>query len=234
MLPNCGTPAPDFLCPHAKPRLLSPLTRLLAPAHPPPAPSFTPPRPAPMHPPPCTHPHAPGPCTRPPQNTQELDAPLVSHLSRLGLLPAALVLPWISTAFAGALPVQEVRGVGGWLGGGRGSGVPRGGRLGAAGSAGTGVCRVRRQGMYIGGGVGRPMTRPCYLPTSSHLVSTRLPPPLTTSTTAPHLRLRLQVLLLWDRVLGLDSLLPLPLLAAAILCFRCGGVCMQGGQRRCV
>ncbi|KAG2433744.1 hypothetical protein HXX76_008107 [Chlamydomonas incerta] len=66
---------------------------------------------------------------------QELDAPLVSHLSRLGLLPAALVLPWLASAFAGALPVQEV-------------------------------------------------------------------------------------LLLWDRVVGLDSLLPLPLLAAAILCFR--------------
>lgn len=29
-----------------------------------------------------------------------------------------------------------------------------------------------------------------------------------------------EVLLLWDRVLGLDSLLPLPLLAVAIVCFR--------------
>ncbi|EFJ43152.1 hypothetical protein VOLCADRAFT_119175, partial [Volvox carteri f. nagariensis] len=66
---------------------------------------------------------------------QELDSALVNHLSRLGLLPATLVLPWITTAFAGVLPVQEV-------------------------------------------------------------------------------------LLLWDRVIGLDSLLPLPLLAAAVLCFR--------------
>ncbi len=31
---------------------------------------------------------------------------------------------------------------------------------------------------------------------------------------------RPQVMLLWDRVIGLDSLLPLPLLAAAILRFR--------------
>lgn len=29
-----------------------------------------------------------------------------------------------------------------------------------------------------------------------------------------------EVLLLWDRILGLDSLLPLPLLAVAIMCFR--------------
>ena len=35
-----------------------------------------------------------------------------------------------------------------------------------------------------------------------------------------HLRIE-EVLLLWDRVLGLDSLLPLPLLAVAIVCFRC-------------
>ncbi|KXZ53401.1 hypothetical protein GPECTOR_7g1297 [Gonium pectorale] len=66
---------------------------------------------------------------------QELDPPLNAHLSRLGLLPACLALPWICTAFAGALPVQEV-------------------------------------------------------------------------------------LLLWDRVVGLDSLMPLPLLAVAVMCFR--------------
>ncbi len=30
-----------------------------------------------------------------------------------------------------------------------------------------------------------------------------------------------EVLLLWDRVVGLDSLLPVALLAAAVLCFRC-------------
>ena len=30
-----------------------------------------------------------------------------------------------------------------------------------------------------------------------------------------------QVLLLWDRIIGFDSLLPLPLLAAAIFSFRC-------------
>ncbi|GIM00405.1 hypothetical protein Vretimale_5170 [Volvox reticuliferus] len=66
---------------------------------------------------------------------QELDPQLVTHLCRLGLLPATLALPWITTAFSGALPVQEV-------------------------------------------------------------------------------------LLLWDRIIGLDSLLPLPLLAAAVLCFR--------------
>jgi hypothetical protein len=29
-----------------------------------------------------------------------------------------------------------------------------------------------------------------------------------------------EVLLLWDRILGLDSLLPLPIMAVAILCFR--------------
>lgn len=29
-----------------------------------------------------------------------------------------------------------------------------------------------------------------------------------------------EVLLLWDRVVGMDSLLPLPLLAVAVLCFR--------------
>jgi len=29
-----------------------------------------------------------------------------------------------------------------------------------------------------------------------------------------------EVLLLWDRILGFDSLLPLPLLATAIMCFR--------------
>lgn len=29
-----------------------------------------------------------------------------------------------------------------------------------------------------------------------------------------------EVLLLWDRVIGLDSLLPVALLAAAVLCFR--------------
>lgn len=36
---------------------------------------------------------------------------------------------------------------------------------------------------------------------------------------AGHLQIE-EVLLLWDRVLGLDSLLPLPLLAVAIICFR--------------
>ncbi len=36
---------------------------------------------------------------------------------------------------------------------------------------------------------------------------------------AGHLRIE-EVLLLWDRVLGLDSLLPLPLMAVAIICFR--------------
>ncbi|GLI64671.1 hypothetical protein VaNZ11_008023 [Volvox africanus] len=66
---------------------------------------------------------------------QELDPQLVTHLCRLGLLPVTLALPWITNAFSGALPVQEV-------------------------------------------------------------------------------------LLLWDRIIGLDSLLPLPLLAAAVLCFR--------------
>ncbi len=36
---------------------------------------------------------------------------------------------------------------------------------------------------------------------------------------AGHLQIE-ETLLLWDRVLGLDSLLPLPLLAVAIVCFR--------------
>ncbi|GFR49576.1 hypothetical protein Agub_g11625, partial [Astrephomene gubernaculifera] len=66
---------------------------------------------------------------------QALDPLLLRHLQRLGLLPGALVAPWMCSGFAGALPVQEV-------------------------------------------------------------------------------------LLLWDRIIGLDSLLPLPLLAAAVLCFR--------------
>lgn len=29
-----------------------------------------------------------------------------------------------------------------------------------------------------------------------------------------------ELLLLWDRVVGMDSLLPLPLMAVAIICFR--------------
>jgi hypothetical protein len=40
---------------------------------------------------------------------QELDALLVAHLARLGLLPGCLVAPWLASAFAGALPVGEVR-----------------------------------------------------------------------------------------------------------------------------
>jgi hypothetical protein len=66
---------------------------------------------------------------------QSLDPELVHHLEKLGIPPAAISIPWISGAFAGCLPVEEV-------------------------------------------------------------------------------------LLLWDRVIGLDSLLPVALLAVAVMCFR--------------
>ncbi|MEW5318783.1 MAG: hypothetical protein WDW38_009973 [Sanguina aurantia] len=66
---------------------------------------------------------------------QVLDPTVVTHLQSLLVPPASLVMPWLTSAFVGFLPVAEV-------------------------------------------------------------------------------------LLLWDRVVGLDSLLPLPLLAVAVLCFR--------------
>ncbi|MEW5306035.1 MAG: hypothetical protein WDW36_008536 [Sanguina aurantia] len=66
---------------------------------------------------------------------QVLDPTVVAHLQSLLVPPASLVMPWLTSAFVGFLPVNEV-------------------------------------------------------------------------------------LLLWDRVVGLDSLLPLPLLAVAVLCFR--------------
>jgi hypothetical protein len=37
-----------------------------------------------------------------------------------------------------------------------------------------------------------------------------------------------EVLLLWDRVIGLDSLLPIALLAVAVVCFRWGSLCSLG------
>jgi hypothetical protein len=67
--------------------------------------------------------------------TQELDPEVVSHVHDAGLPIAALALPWVCSAFAGHLPLEEL-------------------------------------------------------------------------------------LLLWDRVVGMDSLLPLPLLATAVVCFR--------------
>ncbi len=46
----------------------------------------------------------------PARHPQALDPELWHHLRhRLGVRPAALALPWITTAFAGALPLQEVR-----------------------------------------------------------------------------------------------------------------------------
>eukprot|EP00798_Chlamydomonas_sp_ICE-L_P021474 gene21474-28447_t len=66
---------------------------------------------------------------------QELDPEVVAHLHRMGIPVASLGMPWITSAFVGFLPVEEV-------------------------------------------------------------------------------------LLLWDRVIGLDSLLPIPLLAVAVICFR--------------
>lgn len=80
---------------------------------------------------------------------QELDPEVVSHVHSLGLPITSLAAPWISSAFSGHLPMEEV-------------------------------------------------------------------------------------LLLWDRVLGLDSLLPLPLLAAAIVCFRRQVIlaCQSAGEVR--
>jgi len=44
-----------------------------------------------------------------------------------------------------------------------------------------------------------------------------------------------ETLLLWDRIIGFDSLLPLPVLAVAVLAFRCVGRFMRasyGGRPR--
>ena len=40
---------------------------------------------------------------------QELDPEVVSHMHQLGIPIAAIAMPWITTAFVGHLPVEEVR-----------------------------------------------------------------------------------------------------------------------------